>query len=166
MLLTERRTEEKQATREDIEFQLFRMQQNVKEIAKDKQVIGIEQTKEEEWVIVSMMDDGNSCHIMIHQCNSAYRGHWDFMLQAQYIEEFTLFIGDIKGEENRGYGSICIDYLKDHAKDQNIHRIKGDLAKRDWDHLDRLIHFYEKHHFDVEVNEEEQFGEIEWRPNF
>ncbi|GAE30632.1 hypothetical protein [Halalkalibacter hemicellulosilyticus] len=163
MLLTEPRTDEKQSTRDDIEFQLFRLQQNVKEIAKDKQVIGIEQSKDEKWVIVSMIDDGHSCHIMIHECHSAYRGHWDFMLQAQYTDDFSIFIGDIKGKENKGFGSICIEYLKDHAKEQNIHCIKGDLAKRDWGHLDRLIHFYKKHHFNVEVDESEKYGEVNWQ---
>ncbi|WP_419095812.1 hypothetical protein [Halalkalibacter suaedae] len=151
---------------EDLEFQLFRMQQNMKEIAKQQQVLGIEQTKDEKWVIVSLVDDGYSCKILLNECESAYRGNWDFMIQAKYDDPSTIFIGDIKGEENKGFGSICMDYLKEHALDQNIRCIKGDLAKRDWDHLDRLIHFYEKHDFDIVVNEAEQSGEIYWNPPY
>nr|WP_285874144.1 hypothetical protein [Halalkalibacter oceani] len=146
-----------------MEFQLFRMQENMKEIAKRWKVIGIEPTNEEEWVIVSMVDDGHLCKIMLNQCNTADRGKWDFSIQAQYETPHTIHIGDIKGQENRGFGSICMKYLKDHAKAQNVQYIKGDLAKRDWDHIDRLIHFYEKHHFEVEVDYENLNGSIVWR---
>jgi GNAT superfamily N-acetyltransferase len=151
---------------EDLEFQVFRMQENVKEIAKKWQIIGIEQTKEEKWVIVSIVDDGQVCKIMLNDCESAYRGVWDFSIQAKYEDQSTIHIGDIKGEENKGYGSICMDYLKEHAKDQNVQYIKGDLAKRDWDHLDRLIHFYEKHDFDVEVDYENCNGSIICQPHW
>jgi GNAT superfamily N-acetyltransferase len=155
--------EELEQNLEELEFQVFRMQENMKEIAKKWQIIGIEQTKEEKWVIVSIVDDGHACKIMLNDCDSAYRGHWDFSIQAKYETQSTIHIGDIKGEENKGYGSICMDYLKEHAIDQNVQYIKGDLAKRDFDHLDRLIHFYEKHNFDIEVDYEDQSGEILWK---
>ncbi|MET3504153.1 hypothetical protein [Halalkalibacter oceani] len=169
MLLTQFRAEEEQKTAEQIEqnleeleFQLFRMQENMKEIAKRWKIIGIEPTNEEKWVIVSMVDDGHLCKIMLNQCDAADHGRWDFSIQAQYEDRHTIHIGDIKGQENRGYGSICMKYLKDHAKAQNVQYIKGDLAKRDWDHIDRLIHFYEKHHFEVEVDYDEKAGSIRW----
>ncbi|PIB52450.1 hypothetical protein AOA60_26370, partial [Pseudomonas sp. 2822-17] len=41
---------------EDLEFQIFRMKENMKEIAKHHQVLGIDQTKEEKWVIVYSVD--------------------------------------------------------------------------------------------------------------
>ncbi len=167
MLLTKLRAEEEQKdpeileqNLEELEFQLFRMQENLKEIAKKWQVIGIERTRNEKWVIVSMFDDGHQCKIMLNQCEAAYRDVWDFSIQAQYTDPFTIHIGDIKGEENKGYGSICMKYLKEHAKNQNVHFIKGDLAKRDWDHLDRLIHFYEKHDFKIEIDHENHCGSI------
>nr|WP_088105330.1 hypothetical protein [Halalkalibacter urbisdiaboli] len=171
MLLTrERVLEEKpellKQSLEDLEFQVFRMQENLKEIAKRWQVIGIEQTKEEKWVIVYLLDDGSSCKIMLNDCESAYRGMWDFSIQAKYEDPHTIHIGDIKGEENKGYGSICMNYLKNHAKSQNVQYIKGDLAERDWDHLDRLIHFYSKHDFHVHVDYDQKFGEIKWNPSY
>lgn len=172
MLLTKLRAEEEQKDAEtleqdlaDLEFQVFRMQENMKEIAKRWQVIGIEQTKEEKWVIVSIFDDGHVCKIMLNQCETAYQGVWDFSIQAKY-EESTIFIGDIKGEENQGYGSICMKYLKEHAKDQNVQFIKGNLAKRDWGHLDRLIHFYDKHDFKIEIDHANQSGEIRCNASF
>lgn len=53
-------------------------------------------------------------------------------------------------------------HLKEIAREQNIPVITGDLVKRDWNHVDRLIHFYEKHQFDVQINWKEQSGEIYW----
>ena len=144
----------------DAEYELIRMQQNLKEIAKDHKVLGIEQTKEEKWVIVSQLDDGHTCQIMINTCTSSYQGHWEFAIQAEYYDSYSLHIDDIKGEENRGFGSICMHYLKEHASRQNIQQITGDLAKRDWQHLDRLIHFYRKHDFEVDVNYDQNYGSI------
>jgi len=146
----------------ELEFQLFRMQENIKEISKAKQVIGIDQTKDEKWVIVSAEDDGNQCKIMVNDCETPYNGQWDFALQAVYKDEDNIHIGDIKGPANKGYGSICINYLKDLARDQNIPYITGDIAERDWDHVDRLIYFYEKHDFRVELDNCDRSGEIIW----
>jgi hypothetical protein len=53
-----------------------------------------------------------------------------------------------------------------HAKDQNVQYIKGDLAKRDWDHLDRLIHFYDKHDFEIHVDYDDKSGEITWNSSY
>ncbi|MDV2885059.1 hypothetical protein RYX45_07690 [Alkalihalophilus pseudofirmus] len=156
--------EELQKELNELEFQMFRMQENLKQIAKRWQVLGIEQTKEEKWVIVYIIDDGSQCKIMLNECDSAFRGVWDFSIQATYADDHTIHIGDIKGEENKGYGSICMNYLKNHAMDQNVQYITGDIAQRDWDHLDRLIHFYEKHHFDIEVDHNDKSGDLVWNP--
>lgn len=145
------------------DIQLIRMQQQVREIAKEeqKEVIGVEQTPNEEWVIVSKKEHGRTLQLMVNDCHSPYDGHWDFALQAEYVNAHRLFIDDIKGDPNRGFGSICMAYLKDAAWQHNC-LIEGKLAKRDWDHLDRLIHFYKKHHFHVSVNEEAQSGHVIW----
>lgn len=145
------------------ELQLIRMQQQVKEIAKEtnKEVIGIEQLNEEEWVIVSKTSDQQTLQLMINHCGSPYRGKWDFAIQAEYTSDHALFIDDIKGEPCQGFGSICMAYLKETAWAENC-IIKGDLVKRDWDHLDRLTHFYKKHSFSVEINEEQQVGRVHW----
>ena len=163
----EEETRDKEELKRDLEkteFQLFRMQDNMKEIAKQWQVIGIDQTKDDNWVIVYTDQDEHSCKIMLNDCESAYRGAWDFSIHAKYEDENTIFIGDIKGPENKGYGSICMDFLKEVAKDQNIQYITGDIAERDWDHVDRLVHFYEKHNFEVKLNEEKKCGEIVCKP--
>jgi len=146
---------------EGLEFQLFRMQDNLKEIAKRYQVLGIEQTKDSNWVIIYMVDDGASCKIMLHDCNSPYKGSEDFHIRTKYIKKKnTIHIGDIQGPENKGHGSVCMTYLKEVARERNIQYITGNIAARDWNHVDRLIHFYEKHQFQVELNEEEKNGRI------
>ncbi|THE10016.1 hypothetical protein E1I69_20240 [Bacillus timonensis] len=149
---------------EELQFQLYRMQDNMKEISKKHQIIGIDQSKDEKWVIVSAFDDGNQCQIMVNDCDSAYRGKWDFSLHAQYKDEDNaIHIGDIKGPANQGYGSICMNHLKEIAREQNIPVIKGDIAQRDWDHVDRLVYFYEKHDFEVEIDPQTKSGEIIWK---
>lgn len=147
---------------EELQFQMFRMQENIKEISKKHQIIGIDQTKEEKWVIVSALDDGYRCQIMLNDCESAYRGKWEFSLHAKYQDENSIHIGDIRGPANQGYGSICMNHLKEIAREQNVSTITGDIAKRDWGHLDRLIYFYEKHDFQIELDHEAYSGEIIW----
>lgn len=158
----EKDVEEIKEEYEDLEFQMFRIQANLKEIAKEWQVIGLDQTKHDNWVIVYAHDNGRMCNIMLCECNEAFRGNWDFMIQAKYKKDNSIHIGDIKGEENKGFGSICMNYLKEVAEEQNVQYITGDIAKRDWDHLDRLIHFYKKHNFDVDIDYDNKNGEIQW----
>ncbi|EWH21433.1 GNAT family N-acetyltransferase [Bacillus haynesii] len=148
----------------DLQFQLFRMRENMKDISKDARVLGIDQSKDDEWMIVHSIDDGRTCKIMLSDCQSPYRGRCDFSLVASYTEEKrAIHIGDIKGPAGYGYGSICMKYLKEKAREHNIPVITGDIAERDWDHVDRLIHFYEKHHFEVTIDPGSKSGEIQWQ---
>ncbi|KUP06873.1 hypothetical protein Q75_07195 [Bacillus coahuilensis p1.1.43] len=149
----------------DLEFQIHRMKENMKEISKSYDIVGIEQTKDNRWVIVYVLDDGNRCKIMLSDCETSYDGTWDFLIQAQYKDDDHIFIGDIKGTPNKGYGTICIPYLKDKARENNVPKIKGDIAKRDWDHVDRLEHFYEKHNFEVSIDTQSMTGNIIWWRN-
>ncbi len=147
---------------DELEIQLFRIQQNMKEIAKKRQVIGIDQTKDDNWVIISAVDDGNICKVMLNECTRPFRGSWDSSILAEYRDQNTIHIGDIRGPGGKGYGTVLIDHLKEIARDQNIQYITGDIAERDWDHVDRLEHFYTKHNFDIELDAENKSGKIEW----
>lgn len=49
----------------DLQFQLFRMRENMKDISKDSRVLGIDQSKDDEWMIVHSIDDGRTCKIML-----------------------------------------------------------------------------------------------------
>lgn len=147
---------------EEMEFQVFRMRENIKEIAKKYDIVGIDQTKKLNWVIIFKVDDGDTGQLMLNDCQGPFRNHWDSCIQFVYKEDYSIHISDIKGAEDQGYGSVLMQYLKDLAQQKNIRTITGDLAKRDWDHLDRLKYFYEKHNFDVFINYDEQYGKIKW----
>jgi hypothetical protein len=153
--------QETKLDRDELEFQILRLQNDMKQIAKKYEVIGVDQTKDDSLVIIYKSEEMDQCKIMLNDCNSRYDG-WDFAIDAVYEDDNTIHIGDIKGPANKGYGSICMQYLKETATDHNIPLIKGDIAKRDWDHVDRLVHFYEKHDFNVELDRHNKCGKIEW----
>ncbi|WP_245799124.1 hypothetical protein [Virgibacillus siamensis] len=147
---------------DSLEIQLFRMQENIKEIAKHADVISIDQTKENDWVVIYAWKEEATCQLMLHNCERPYRGKWNSAIEAEYKDGGNLHIADIKGEENRGYGTILMKHLKDVAREDNVQYITGDIVKRDFDHVDRLKHFYSKHYFDVKIDHQEQCGEIIW----
>ncbi|SDN34203.1 hypothetical protein [Alkalicoccus daliensis] len=146
---------------ENLEMQLLRLQNNLKEIAKHYNVVGVEQTKEDSLLILYTSDNGEICRFMAHECNKPFQGHWDFSIHASYKED-CLHIDDIRGEADKGFGSVCIQHLKDYIKSRNVPFLTGNISPRDWGHSDRLIHFYQKHNFHIHLNESEQSGEIYW----
>ncbi|GIO27193.1 hypothetical protein [Ornithinibacillus bavariensis] len=162
-LQEEKNKEELQQELDSIETQLFRMQSNIKEIAKKSEVISIDQTPDEEWVVVYADKGKNAWQIMLHSCMRTYRGTWDSALQAEMKDDSTIHIAAIKGEENKGYGSVLMKHLKEIAQEENVQYITGDLVKRDYGHVDRLQHFYQKHDFDVTIDHDEKCGEIIWK---
>jgi len=158
----EKNKEELKEELDSLEIQLFRMQNNIKEIAKKSDIVSIDQTKEENWVVIYTNMDKDSFQIMLHDCSKPYRGKWDSAIQAEYKDEQTIHIADIKGLENKGYGSVLMKHLKEVAKDQNIPYITGDIVERDADHFDRLSYFYQKHSFDVKIDYDNLTGKIVW----
>lgn len=64
-------------------------------------------------------------------------------------------IGDIEVRdpslENRGIGSLILDFLIRWLRQIGIVRLYGDVSSMDSDHLDKLKHFYEKHGFYFEL---------------
>ncbi len=75
-------------------------------------------------------------------------------LRAMCDESNTLKIGDILVDEEdicQGYGSILMEELISYTKIIGIKKIYGEIAAVDWDHIDRLKHFYTKFCFDIEL---------------
>ncbi|MFD2639077.1 hypothetical protein [Piscibacillus salipiscarius] len=161
-LEAEQTQEERQAELENMEFQVLRMRENIKEISKKYDIVGIDQTKQDNWVIVFKDADDEKGQLMVNDCAGPFKGHWDSCMQLEFKDEQTVHIADIKGPEDQGYGSILMNYLKDLVKEFNYQYITGDLVERDWDHLNRLTYFYEKHNFNVNVDPNQQKGEIIW----
>ncbi|GAB3046040.1 hypothetical protein [Virgibacillus ainsalahensis] len=145
-----------------LEIQLFRMQNNIKEIAKRSEIISIDQARDANWVVIFADRGKETFQIMLHDCAKPYRGAWDSAIQAQYKDQHTIHIADIKGKENKGYGSVLMKHLKEVAREENVQYITGDIAKRDYNHVNRLNYFYCKHDFKVSIDHDEQCGEIVW----
>ncbi|MGN7472084.1 hypothetical protein [Brevibacillus sp. SAFN-007a] len=69
----------------------------------------------------------------------------------------------IQGERvNRGYGSIMMEGLLKLAHQLEIKYITGWISGVDWDHIERLEHFYRKFGFECELNHESKHGTITW----
>lgn len=165
LLLDQEEKKSKAELKEDLdalELQLFRMQENMKEIARKWEVIGIDQAKDDTWVVVYADKREEMFQLMLHACHRPYQGNWNSAIQAEFKDDNTIHIANIKGEENKGFGSVLMTHLKDLARRGNIQYITGDIARRDYDHVNRLKYFYEKHYFDVEIDHDAMCGEIVW----
>ena len=88
-------------------------------------------------------------------------------IQCVLENENTLLIGDIihihKKYHNKGYGTKMMEKLLEYTKENNIKTIYGNLSLNDIDHKDRLLHFYKKFGFNVEIYDEAKenyFGKI------
>lgn len=145
-----------------LEMQLFRMRENIKGIAKKWKIISIDQTNDFNWVVIYADKGSGTCQLMLHDCDETFRDKWHAAIQVDYKDENTIHIADIKGEQNKGYGTILMKHLKELARDKNVQYITGNIVKRDFDHVNRLDHFYRKHDFDVKINYEDQCGGIVW----
>ncbi|MFC4559872.1 hypothetical protein ACFO3D_16945 [Virgibacillus kekensis] len=146
---------------DSLEIQLFRMQDNIKKIARQAEIVSIDQTRHDEWVVIYADKTSENFQLMLHSSVKPFRGDWNSAIQAEFKDQ-NLHIADIKGEENKGYGSILMKHLKEAAREENIQYITGDIVKRDFDHVERLKHFYSKHDFDVKIDHHNQQGEIVW----
>lgn len=95
----------------------------------------------------------------------------DPVLKAFFNENFTnISLADIEIEEHltsHGYGSILLNTLIKIAKERNINSIAGWISKVDSDHLERLVHFYKKHNFTVDLfgdkRDNLRIGNLEWK---
>ena len=91
--------------------------------------------------------------IGISVITSKGRSGRDPMLKAFFKNNFTtISLEDIEMADsfiNQGLGSMLLNALLDIAKKRNIRRITGEISRVDIGHIERLVHFYEKHNFEV-----------------
>lgn len=89
-----------------------------------------------------------------------------YKMNCMLEDENRIMIGDIVPanpqsifrQENRGYGSLLMEELLLYAKENNIKELYGNLATVDIDHKDRLIHYYKKFGFEVNLFKESKNG--------
>jgi GNAT superfamily N-acetyltransferase len=87
----------------------------------------------------------------------------DIKINVRYNEDkHSLFIEDIQtgSYTNKGLGSAAMEALIKYARENKITYISGSISPTDWDHIERLEHFYKKHGFDVKLNEQSESGSI------
>jgi diamine N-acetyltransferase len=138
--------------------------------SKGCEVIGVEEYQNE-WFVIYRLKTDASLYVMLNNLTK-FRADWIFGILSSYYSNYDykrdaeskyIHIGDIQGSEiNRGYGSILMKYLQDEAIKDNITHIQGEIISRDFGHVFRLKHFYEKHGFEVELDFDKECGEIRW----
>jgi GNAT superfamily N-acetyltransferase len=94
-------------------------------------------------------------------------------LKAFFINEFTkIELADIDIKEqfvNDGYGSILLGKLIELAVKRNVREITGWISGVDKNHIERLVHFYEKHGFQINLHDRAntyKIGDLIWLNNF
>lgn len=79
------------------------------------------------------------------------------------VEKKEFFIADIHihfKDYNKGYGSLLMEQLLQIAKKENIKVITGNISSIDWNHFERIRHFYQKYGFSVELDYKKRSGKI------
>ncbi|MCU6708004.1 hypothetical protein M6D81_04695 [Paenibacillus sp. J5C_2022] len=82
-----------------------------------------------------------------------------------YHKNKLMRISDIKIKGNhvsRGYGSILMTAIMQLVDHLQVRYITGIISGVDWDHIDRLEHYYRKFGFDCDLDHEAHFGRIIW----
>lgn len=124
-------------------------------------IIGIEKNEADEEVIVTR----NKYDFWLYgHSYEAFNRHPRILASQVYNinEDRIIKIEDILVEDNcRGNGSILMRYFIDFCKDHGFTKIVGSLSPVDKDHFDRSEHFYVKHGFSVEFNDDRSSGYIE-----
>lgn len=72
------------------------------------------------------------------------------MICEIHKESKSIKICDIHSEKkNKGYGSLMMQKLIEFAKQKDFIYIDGWLSRVDYDHKERLLHFYQKFEFEI-----------------
>jgi ribosomal protein S18 acetylase RimI-like enzyme len=148
--------------KDDITFEIQIQQDNI--FQSGHQPLSVIQINNESIITCRHLYDLNeeeefSIHLSLRVITNRGLIHPDPKLFA-FIHEGYIHLTDIKifgNNQNKGYGSILIDKLKEIAIQKGIKKITGEISTVDFDHIDRLIHFYKKNDFIVDDS-----GSIEW----
>ena len=102
-------------------------------------------------IIVTVHDEPDAEVFVIRLC---VNGRPTARMQCYIDSDSSILIGDIrhdreKRDYNKGYGSMLMQKLIDYARKNNYGYIHGNLSVVDFDHKDRLHHFYQKFGFTV-----------------
>lgn len=130
----------------------------------NKKLLGIKINSKENALVVAYLerDFKDEYNIIVRYAFSSYPV---YRLEFKYDKENLKFgIIDNKAyREELGYGTIGVEQLIRIAKKHNIRAIQGEITHTDWDHVDKLEHFYKKFGFEVCLDNERKHGFITWK---
>ncbi len=125
-------------------------------------VLGIEQNKDGEWVIVVKKMKGNDIWVQLYSPTYlAINNHPRIMSVTHKSEgsEYSaaknyVYIEDVLMQDNSiGNGSICMEYFIEEVREQGFDYISGKLSSIDKENFKRSIPFYKKFGFEVTMRE-------------
>lgn len=73
------------------------------------------------------------------------------VLWATRTIDHSVFIDDIQGGSSRGHGTLAMERLLSSATQWGSTRVFGRLSPVDFNHIDRLVAFYKKFEFDIDL---------------
>jgi hypothetical protein len=157
--------------RDDIDHEL---EWQTKELANlGHQVVHIARTKIGETVMVYRLifGDGHDDEIIMLRARiisgNGIKVYDPRMHLHYHAEDHHLFIADIQieGEDvNRGYGTVFMESLFTllNQMEETVKYVSGWISSVDWDHIDRSVHFYQKHGFICSIDHDRKSGDLVW----
>jgi GNAT superfamily N-acetyltransferase len=107
--------------------------------------------------VVTVEDFDLGFNICVWAYTSPETAYRVMMMVAQWRTKDEVQLCDIRSDDehnDKGYGSQAMPCFLKHAKDRGASRVTGRITRRDWDHIHRLVHFYRKHGFTVDLLED------------
>lgn len=140
---------------------------------KGKTIVGIDENKAGEQVLIVRWLFGNDIWFMLYSKNYMGDGSHprimatlkDTYLLEQHDYKYHIRIDDIQQDVediNKGNGSILMKHFLDYCKTTKAEYIDGWLSGVDKDHFDRSEHYYKKFGFEVSFNEDRSSGSIHY----
>lgn len=133
------------------------------------QILGAERNRNGEYQVVCRQMHDNMLWILLYSPTYIeVNNHPKIMARIEIDKEDSdssyMYIQDIlMVDDNVGNGSICMRHFLEETRKLGIPNIRGMLSYVDAGHFDRSIHFYEKHGFEVILNDDRQSGRIKYR---
>lgn len=134
---------------------------------KNRVIVGEADNKDGEHVFVVQSRNGKSIDFMLYSNKyKSINNHPRIMATYTNVYENNPYVNIVDilvVDNNSGNGSILMPYFIEYCRNNtDAKKIKGLLSSVYSGHFDRSIHFYKKHEYVVELNENGSSGGIEY----
>ena len=148
----------------------YECKKQLKQIENDGgKILALHKTKSHELVLIYrtsyLIDSDPDIYAFVYPVDKKMPPRQLALFVFYEVEKKEFFIADIQirlKDYNKGYGSLLMAQLLKLAKKENIALITGNISGIDWNHVDRIRHFYRKHEFSVELDYKKRAGKIRW----